>query len=110
MVRECTVLKPCFNTSCIHLATSSSQQPTVPNLLLQALAVARCGNGVAETFSRAQSTSLVLGFCGLFDLGLGSGSGWSGSTADTSSFGNGLADAGGWGNTGGNWGNSWGKK
>lgn len=66
--------------------------------------MAKCGNGVAETFSRAQATTTVLGFCGLFDLGLGQGAGWSGATTESSALGNGFSDANGWGSTGGGWG------
>jgi hypothetical protein len=52
----------------------------------QALAQARCAGNVAETFSKAEATSLVLGFCGLGDLipdfnfssGQGGANSWSG--------------------------------
>jgi hypothetical protein len=70
----------------------------------RAMARARCGPGVAESFSRAQSTSVVLGFCGLFDFIPGLNMGWSGGDAGSNAAGGGLADANGWGGTGGGWG------
>lgn len=68
----------------------------------RALASARCGNGAAQSFSRAQATSVVLGFCGLGDLLPGLNLGWSSGNAGSSSTGNGYADANGQGMTGNN--------
>jgi hypothetical protein len=34
----------------------------------KAMAQARCGAGAAESISKAEATSMVLGFCGLLDL------------------------------------------
>ncbi|KAF6257956.1 hypothetical protein COO60DRAFT_1521458 [Scenedesmus sp. NREL 46B-D3] len=70
----------------------------------RAMARARCGPGAAEAVSRAQSTSTVLGFCGLFDFIPGLNMGWSGGDAGSNAVGAGSANANGWGSTGGTWG------
>ena len=60
----------------------------------RALASARCGAGAAEAFTKAEATSIVLGFCGLLDM-LPPGSmdmGWSGGSAGGSATGGGRAD------------------
>lgn len=52
----------------------------------KAMAQAKCGAGVAESISKAEATSVVLGFCGLADLipgysfnsGNAGGNSWSG--------------------------------
>lgn len=76
--------------------------------MTQALAVAKCGNGVSQTFSKAEATSTVLGFCGLFDLGFGQGAGWSNTNTESGATGNAFGDAGGFGSTDGY--NGWGRK
>lgn len=61
----------------------------------KALAQARCGNGAAEAFSKAEATSTVLGFCGLLDLVPGGvNMGWSGSSGSSNTASNGATYGG----------------